>query len=88
MVHSLVTGLASQRDITRLDDLMHGQERELFGDQAYWSEDHRQQCHHAGIAYRVNRRAKPSRNLTDQQKADQPLAPASSRAGASTPFTW
>jgi len=68
LVHSVATGPASQGDITRLDDLMHGQERELFGDQAYWSEDHRQHCRHAGIAYRVNRRAKPGRTLTDHEK--------------------
>jgi transposase, IS5 family len=49
-VHILVTGPASQGDITRLDELLHGQEREIFGDQAYWSEDHRQHCRHAGIA--------------------------------------
>jgi IS5 family transposase len=37
LVHSVVTGPASEGDITRLDDLLHGQERELFGDQAYYS---------------------------------------------------
>lgn len=68
-VHSLVTGPASQGDITRLDELLHGQERELFGDQAYWSDDHRQHCRHAGIRYRVNRRARPGRELTQRQRA-------------------
>lgn len=69
LVRSVATGPASQGDINRLDDPMHGQERELFGDQARWSEDHRQHCRHAGIAYRVNRRAKPGRTLTDHEKA-------------------
>lgn len=69
LVHSVVTGPASESDITRLDDLLHGEERELFGDQAYWSEDHRQHCRHAGIDYRVNRRAKAGRTLTDHEKA-------------------
>ena len=69
LVHSVVTGPASKGDITRLDELLHGQERALFGDQAYWSEDHRQQCRHAGIRYRVNRRAKPGRTLTERDKA-------------------
>jgi IS5 family transposase len=68
LVHSVVTGPASEGDITRLDELLHGQEREIFGDQAYWSEDHRQHCGHAGIAYRVNRRARPGRTLTEWQK--------------------
>ena len=53
LVHSVVSGPASEGDITRLDELLHGQEREIFGDQAYWSEDHRQHCRHAGIAYQA-----------------------------------
>jgi IS5 family transposase len=69
LVHSVVTGPACEGDITRLDDLLHGEEREIFGDQAYWSEDHRQHCRHAGIDYRVNRRAKPGRTLTEREKA-------------------
>lgn len=56
LVHSLVTGPANEADITKLDGLLHGAEDALYGDQAYWSEDHRQQCKHAGIRYRVNRR--------------------------------
>jgi IS5 family transposase len=52
-----------------LGDLLHCQERELFGDQAYWSEEHRQHCGHAGIRYRVNRRARPGRVLTGRQRA-------------------
>lgn len=68
LVHSLATGPANEADITRLDDLLHGEEDELYGDQAYWSEDHRLQCKHAGIRYRVNRRAKPGSKLTDQEK--------------------
>lgn len=69
LVHSVATGPANEADITRLDDLLHGEETELYGDQAYWSEDHRQQCKHAGIRYRVNRRAKPGRKLTKHEKS-------------------
>lgn len=68
LVHSLATGHAGEADITRLDELLHGQENELFGDRAYWAEDHRQHCRHAGIRYRVNRRAKPNTELTEWQK--------------------
>jgi transposase, IS5 family len=67
-VHSVVTGPAFEGDITHMDELLHGQEREIFGDQAYWSEDHRQHCRHAKIAYRSNRRARPGRALTEWQK--------------------
>ena len=68
LVHSLATGPANEADISRLDDLLHGQEKELYGDQAYWSEDHRQHCKHAGIEYRVNRRAKPRHELSEHEK--------------------
>jgi IS5 family transposase len=68
VVHSVATGPANEADITRVDDLLHGEETELYGDQAYWSEDHRQHCKHAGIRYRVNRRAKPRHELTEHQK--------------------
>jgi transposase, IS5 family len=69
LVHSLVTGPANEADITKLDGLLHGAEDELYGDQAYWSEDHRQHCKHAGIRYRVNRRPKGQHHpLSDYQR--------------------
>src|SRR5437870_3503955 len=64
LVHSLSTGPANEADITRLDDLLHGQEDEL----AYWSEDHRQHCREAGIRYRVNRRPNGRKPLTEYQR--------------------
>ena len=69
LVHSIATGPANQADITRLGDLVHGEEQELYGDQAYWSEDHRQHCKQAGIRYRVNRRAKPRSQLSTYEKS-------------------
>lgn len=69
LVHSVATGPANEADITRLDDLLHGEEDELYGDQAYWSEDHRQHCREAGIRYRVNRRARNRHHpLSEYQK--------------------
>ena len=42
LVHTLVTTHAAQpRTFKQLPKLLHGQERELYGDQAYWSEFHR-----------------------------------------------
>jgi IS5 family transposase len=69
LVHSLATGPANEADITRMDELLHGQESELYGDQAYWSQDHRLQCKHAGIRYRVNRRSNGSRPLSERERA-------------------
>ncbi len=42
IVHTARATAASVADITQLPDLLHGQERELFGDQAYWKEDDRE----------------------------------------------
>lgn len=57
IVHSLSTTAANVSDITQMPELLHGQEREVFGDQAYWSEAHRQAALAKGIRYRVNRRS-------------------------------
>lgn len=56
LVHSLTTTHAAQADLTQLPALLHGEERALYGDRAYWSEGDRQACEAAGIRYRVNRR--------------------------------
>src|SRR5580700_5553406 len=56
MVHSLSTTAANVSDISQMPQLLHGQEREVFGDQAYWSESHRQGARERGIRYRINRR--------------------------------
>jgi len=69
IVHSLATTAANEADISQLPQLLHGQEKELLGDQAYWSEFHRQCAKQAGVRYRVNRRGTKSNPLTEYQKA-------------------
>jgi IS5 family transposase len=64
IVHSLSTTAANVSDISQMGELLHGQEREVFGDQAYWSESHRQGARARGIRYRVNRRPNPGRPLS------------------------
>jgi IS5 family transposase len=68
VVHSLVTTNAAAADITQMAALLHGQEREVFGDQAYWKEADRQRFRAQGVRYRVNRRGTHHRPLTDHQK--------------------
>ena len=68
IVHSLTTTPANVHDSTQIGKLLHGQEREVFGDQAYWNEWHRQGAVAAGIRYRINRRAS-RRPLTEHQRA-------------------
>jgi len=69
VVHSVAAGPANEADITRMEELLHGEESELYGDQSYWSEEHRLQCKYAGIRYRVNRRPSHSRKLNERQRA-------------------
>lgn len=68
IVHSLVTTAANTADITQMPHLLHGQESEVFGDQAYWSELHRQGAKTKGVRYRINRRRTGHEPLTAHQK--------------------
>lgn len=56
LVHALTTTHAAASDLGQLPALLHGEERALYGDRAYWSEGDRQACEAAGMRYRVNRR--------------------------------
>jgi IS5 family transposase len=67
IVHSLATTDAAAADITQMHKLLHGAESVVFGDQAYWSQAHRQAAKARGIRYRINRRGTRSKPLTDHQ---------------------
>ena len=67
IVHSLSTTAANVHDSTQMAKLLHGDEREVFGDQAYWNQTHRQSALAKGIRYRINRRASRT-PLTDYQR--------------------
>lgn len=56
IVHSLSATAANVHDLAEMPKLLHGQEREVFGDQMYWSKAHRQSALERGIRYRINRR--------------------------------
>jgi IS5 family transposase len=68
IVHSLATTDAAAADISQMYRLLHGQESEVFGDQAYWSEAHRHSARAKGVRYRINRRGTSARPLTDYQR--------------------
>jgi transposase, IS5 family len=56
IVHTVTATDARVADITQLPQLLHGQEREVFGDQAYWKEADRQAFAARSVRYRINRR--------------------------------
>ena len=64
-VHSLPVTDAAVSDLTELPHLLHGEERELFGDAAYWSEVDRAALAERGVRYRVNRRGHPRKPLSE-----------------------
>ena len=68
VVHSLSTTVANVHDSTLMSKLLHGDEREVFGDQAYWNESHRQSALAAGIRYRINRRPPRGKPLSKYQR--------------------
>jgi transposase, IS5 family len=68
IVHSLTTTAANISDISQIGQLLHGQEREVFGDQAYWSQSHRLGALARGIRYRINRRPNPGRPLSPLER--------------------
>jgi IS5 family transposase len=68
VVHHVTATDAATADITQLPHLVHGQERDLYGDQAYWSEPHRQHWVASGGRYRVNYKAPRHARLTRAQR--------------------
>ena len=68
IVHSLTTTDAAAGDIMQMPQLLHGDEREVFGDQAYWAEADRRAAKAAGVRYRVNRRPTKTQPLTEHWK--------------------
>src|SRR5271163_439667 len=56
LVHTVTATHAAAADISQLPDLLHGRERTVFGDQAYWKEADRQAYEARGMRYRINRR--------------------------------
>jgi len=68
LVQSIVTTYAAQADINQRPDLIHGQEREFYGDVAYWREVDRQSFREVGVRYRVNRRGHRTKPLNEYWK--------------------
>jgi len=68
LVHTLAATHAATADISQLPALLHGQERAIFGDQAYWKEADRRAYEARGVRYRMNRRPTAKAPLSQRQK--------------------
>jgi len=83
-VHSLTATHAAAADITQMPQLLHGEEQELYGDQAYWKEADRQAYEARGVRYRVNRR--PPSKVPLSERWRQISARSRTRARGEHPF--
>jgi IS5 family transposase len=68
LVHSILTTDAAQADVNQLPGLIHGDERELYGDGAYWNAADRRSFREVGVRYRVNRRGPRAKPLNKYWK--------------------
>jgi IS5 family transposase len=84
-VHTVTATHAAQADITELPRLLHGEERVVYGDQAYWKEADRTAYEAGGVRYRMNRRPTHHRPLTARQRAIN-RARSRTRARGEHPF--
>ena len=69
LVHHVTATPANTADITQLPALLTGQERDLYGDQAYWCADDQRNWDAAGGRYRVNKRGTTTHPLTASERA-------------------
>lgn len=77
--HSVAVTDAGVHDSQVMDDLIHGEEQEIYGDKAYADDDHKQQHESEGVTWRVSRKAKRNKKLNC---ADQSFNRKSNRTRA------
>ena len=69
LIHTLETSTASVHDSKKAEALLHGAEKELYGDKAYANEGRRKQYRARGVRWRVCDKAKQDQALTAQQQS-------------------
>ena len=68
-VHTVTATHAAVNDLAVMPELLHGEERALYGDRGYWKEADRQDAEANGVQYRVNRRGTEQHPVTARWKA-------------------
>ena len=69
LVHTVAISAANLHDSQAMDELLHGEEKALWGDSAYQSNERQQTAQDNGIAWHVNVKASRHRALTDDERA-------------------
>jgi len=68
LVHTVVCTTASIHDSQEFDELLHGDEKELYGDKAYASESRKQHYQSEGKIWNVARKSSRSKPLSERDK--------------------
>lgn len=69
LVHTVVCTTAKVHDSQVMDDLMHGQESEVYGDKAYANQNSAAELAARGVKWKVSRKGTPKRQLGKRDKA-------------------
>jgi IS5 family transposase len=70
LVHSVVGTAANVADITMLNELLHGEEKEIYGDSAYASAEVRELTESCGQKYRIHHKRAAGIPLTKKQEKE------------------
>jgi len=69
LVHSVVVTSAAVHDSKVMGDLLHGDEKAVYGDKAYAGEDRQKDCESRGIEWCVKRKANRNHPLSEEAKS-------------------
>jgi len=68
IIHSIDTTTAKDHDSTKTEDLLHGDETDIFADKAYDNREIKQFCRKNNIFYGITNKAKSNKKLSNKQK--------------------
>jgi len=68
LIHSLDTTTAKTHDSVKTEDLLHGDETDIFADKAYDNEDLKRFCRANNIFYGITNKAKRNKKLSNKQR--------------------
>lgn len=68
LVHTVAVSAANLHDSQAMDELLHGEEKALWGDSAYQSKERQQTAEDNGLTWHVNVKASRHRALTEKER--------------------
>jgi IS5 family transposase len=68
IIHSIDTSTAKDHDSTKTEELLHGDETDIFADKACDNADIKRFCRDNNIFYGITNKAKPKKKLSSKQK--------------------